>query len=248
MELAVLLLLPLWVVHFGCDCSFLLLSKVSTYFSFQGLCGSPVLYWKFSVCSSWSLCPWFCWCSDSICSSHCCRYGSGVLGWLSVQALPSIMGDGAGDHWMLVCAFCYITHTTYVDRSHSMKMVRQHGSGNSPYPTHVHKWDRLHNERTHEGASGRLLTLIWNVQLWLNTWSTMSTKYSLRIGWLWQIYTCQQSPVIPLTSSLHRSFNIESHCKKCVAWKNITYGAHRTSHWYSTTDLSFRASKALPAP
>jgi len=23
---------------------------------------------------------------------------------------------------MLVCAFCYITHTNYVDRSHSMKM------------------------------------------------------------------------------------------------------------------------------
>lgn len=40
---------------------------------------------------------------------------------------------------MLVCAFCSITHTNYVDRLHNMKIVRQHGSGNSPDPTHIHK-------------------------------------------------------------------------------------------------------------
>ena len=100
-----------------------------------GLCGSPVLYRKISVSSSQELCKWFCWCSDSVCSSHCCRNASGDLGWLSVQALPSIMDDGAGDLWMLVCAFYYITHIIDVDRSHNMRMVKDNMGLETPMIT-----------------------------------------------------------------------------------------------------------------
>jgi hypothetical protein len=76
---------------------------------------------------------------------------------------------------MLVCALCVITHTNYVDRLHSMKMVKDSMGLETAMIPCTHKSDRLHSERTHEGASGRVLTLTWKVQLWLNTRSTRST-------------------------------------------------------------------------